>query len=786
MAYHNSQRQDYQQYGSHPTYPPQNGPVAYPQVVIPAPTTYQPPYAQQQYHQPRYAHPQYAPSLPVNAQWQNGIPQTMPQSTSLYHYPPQQYYTDDTIRVAPLLPQVTPQSIQLLQPEEVQIPPITRSVQDAEPPPLDYQVLLLALADEYLDAAHGQGMVVALAQREAQMRQYYQLVAAGLGCLESLLQNYRHQPRMEALITLRYAKVLYEETSNDLEAEQALSKGIELCDRNRLLDLKYTMQQLLARVLHRSSPRAALKAVDKMIEDVEAYQHVAWNYAFRFLRITLSLASSSHHDILAAIHHLQKLSALASRQADKAIRVFAAVVEALVHLQFASSESLEQAQRALAIARSHQLEQQVAGIPQLNVLIRFVDLCCSLQDANTEQAMAKMESMQAMMDQMVKDPKWTTEGSFAIPLSQATSGILQTPSGGGIMRSKGGGNVLMMDWLPKKDVYSIGYLLSAAARSHRNATDGHKAERLLLEGLSMTRGRLLRVLWVLVADFPSGNLNSPEVVTQSAIKASNQLAWRQALECQLLLEMVFLLCSRTDWEGAQTRLAELEGLTTSFGENLPAEVGCLSQYLRGAILQGTGHLDEALAVFRGPTLSLQKASSKSPHGDVRRDMSILAALNSLLILRNPLRTDDRSFDIVLSSIEPSCQSTSNKQIQAAYYLVKAISQTDSTLKTKQYLSQALQAARTISNNQITAITLGLMSWKYFKGVVGEQAEKSARAGHAMAKKAGNHLWVSVADAMLADTLEKQGKTTEAAAARDEAMRVALSLPDGLKKYAMSS
>lgn len=40
-------------------------------------------------------------------------------------------------------------------------------------------------------------------------------------------------------------------------------------DQNKLLDLKYTMQQLLARMLHKSNPKAAAKAVDKMIEDVE-------------------------------------------------------------------------------------------------------------------------------------------------------------------------------------------------------------------------------------------------------------------------------------------------------------------------------------------------------------------------------------------------------------------------------------------------------------------------------------------------------------------------------------
>ena len=44
--------------------------------------------------------------------------------------------------------------------------------------------------------------------------------------LADLLQNWRLQPRMEALVRLRYARILFEETDNNLEAETALSKGV--------------------------------------------------------------------------------------------------------------------------------------------------------------------------------------------------------------------------------------------------------------------------------------------------------------------------------------------------------------------------------------------------------------------------------------------------------------------------------------------------------------------------------------------------------------------------------
>lgn len=55
-------------------------------------------------------------------------------------------------------------------------------------PPLDYQLLLLSLAEDYFAAAHGQGSVVALARREGELEKYYKLIATGLGCLEAVLK----------------------------------------------------------------------------------------------------------------------------------------------------------------------------------------------------------------------------------------------------------------------------------------------------------------------------------------------------------------------------------------------------------------------------------------------------------------------------------------------------------------------------------------------------------------------------------------------------------------------
>ncbi|GAB1197361.1 hypothetical protein APSETT444_006654 [Aspergillus pseudonomiae] len=559
-------------------------------------------------------------------------------------------------------------------------------------PAIDYQVLLLAMADEYLNAAHNNGTMVALLKQELEVEEYYKLVATGLGCLEAVLKNWRLQPRVEALVRLRYARILFEETDNDLEAETALSKG------NRMLDLKYSMQHLLARMLHKTNPKASMKAVDGMIQDVEAYRHSAWEYAFRFLRVSLSLSSSGHQDSVAALQHLHKIANMANRNGDKAVSAMSAVIEALAHLQQGSGfDSIEQAQRALAVARSHQLNDELRHIPQLTTLVQMVDICCSLLEYDINQSSQKLKNLQDLMDERLNDPNWRADGSFSIPLS--------------------------------------------------------------------------------------GSFKSPQDITESMVNANRRVEWRRTLYCNLLLQQVFLACGRTDWDLASKTLKDLRQEVQELGECLPDTVQCLMEYAAGTIAQATGDLKAALDAFQSPFLSLSPSTSKTARNDPRRDIALLAALNTVLILRDPAHASHFQLPNILATVESFCKGSPNKYIQAAYYLVCATVQTESTIQTKQFLQQALQSATAISNSQITCMTLTFMSWKYFRGVVGEQAEKSARAGRAMAKKANDRLWVSVTDEMLAETLERQGKNDEAKGVREEGHRVMMGLPSALKKPA---
>ncbi|KAI9832514.1 MAG: hypothetical protein M1819_004303 [Sarea resinae] len=630
--------------------------------------------------------------------------------------------------------------------------------------PLDYQLLLLSLAEEYFDAAHRQGSVVALAKRSMQMDDYYKLIATGLSCLEIALKKWRMQPRMEAIARLRYASVLYEETDNDGEAEMTLSKGITLCERYRMADLKYSMQHLLVRLLFKSNPRAAMRLVDSVISDAEALKHVSWIYAFRFLRVSLSIESTSHQEVLTAFQHLRAISGKARERGESAVFVLCAVLEAIGHLRSPAGDSIEQAQRALAAARSQQLDEVTKSLPQIVAITHFLDVSCSLEEANTTQATNKLAAMQTMLDQASPDVHWGDGGSFSVPLKQRASPNVASDAGGVLQKSDDGQDMLAFSWLPKNDVFALGYFLSGVTMSYRNSTDGQKAEKYLLEGLRIVKGA-----------YPSSDISS-----SSLSSAMFQLSWRKRLACYLHLHLTLLLCARTDWTAASNSFKNLQEAVRDLGSEVPEPLHTMTMYITGVLHQGTGDTSAALNIFRHPSLALPETTC--PFFRLRRDIHILATLNTVFLVVDPSHPQHDLVETLLSNIEPLCTSHPNENIQSAFSLAKASALSNSsTVKLKHYLQHAIRIAKKVANSQITCIVINFMAWKFFRGVVGEQAEKSARAGLALAKKDANSLWISVADGILAETLQVQSKTAEAQSVRTEAVRLAEGFPPALHR-----
>lgn len=648
-------------------------------------------------------------------------------------------------------------------------------------PPLDYQLLLLSLAEEYFAAAYGYGSMADIARRETEMRSYYKMMATGLGCLEAVLKHFKLQPEREAIVRLRYATILFEETENSMEAEDALNKGIVLCDRYHLFGLKYNMQHLLARILFSKTPRAAFKFLDGILKDTEAYQHIAWVYAFRFLKVSMHLELSSHQDLIAAHNLFKSIISLSGSYGDKAILAISTTLEALTCLRISSSaEYIEEAQRALAVVRSLQLDPAIAELHQLTVLMSFVDLCCQLQQFEPHQAMSKMQIMQNALRTVDSNQLWTDDGSFEIPIPIARMPSCKSQTG--VVRRRNSDSIaLMFNWMPKDDIYNVGYLLGGASMANRNTVDGQKSEHMLEEGIRRLECKSMMIRRSfnypnMCQDAQRENSKVPNSITI----ASSQQDWREQMTCYMRLYLAFSLCARTSWSAAKEQQAKIEASVRSMA-NIPEPLLLLTVYLEAVIYQGTGKLMEALSLYQSSMLALPALSEQRSRSQISLDISILSTLNKILIIRSPSHPQRHLVPSLVSSLELLCVQNQNHQICSAYHLVAATTSSDTILLTKQYLQSALQASKQTDNKHLMCMVLNFMSWKFFRGVVGGQAETSARASQNLAQQCMNGLWMSVSAGLLGDTLEVAGRNEEAERARQSGIKTSASLPQALQE-----
>lgn len=266
-------------------------------------------------------------------------------------------------------------------------------------------------------------------------------------------------------------------------------------------------------------------------------------------------------------------------------------------------------------------------------------------------------------------------------------------------------------------------------------------------------------------------------VTSTLPGALSSFRWREVLASYFHVYIVLCYASGTEWKAARDQLKLLKESLQDTEDPRDDSLALLYTYLSGLCLQGSGDLDGALEKYRDASLRLpgKQSQSAGPEEQLSRDLSILASLNAIWILQDGIQFDPSQNAVMIAELEPLCASHSSKDIQTAFNLVKATVITKPptpTIQMKNFLGQALEASKRTANKQFLSITLSVMCGKFFVGVVGDQAEKAGRAAVHQAKRARNTLWLSVANGMLAENLETQGKVDEAQIVNAEARRIA--------------
>lgn len=659
----------------------------------------------------------------------------------------------------------TKQKIRLVKREEVPSSSPLTELDSSQMPPtpqpkVDYQGILLSLAEEYISAAYKMSLSIAAGVApDEQFGMYSALMSSAMACLESVLNNYRQtDARREARIRLRLATLMIEECENDEEVDAILGKGIDLCDRSRLPDLKYAMHHVSVRSTFRYQPKAALKSLDKVIQEVEDLRLQHWMYAFRLLRASLALQLGTQSELSSTLKHLTAIDTMADNERHTAAHIVTATLSAIVHLLINTTDSMDSVLRSMATVRSHQLSPEMQALPQIRGLLDCIDVARGLVGCNIDHAHTAMQQMHKNMDTKTREPGWSKYGSFEVELGSCNNKALEQDTCGILRNGADGKAVLVMRWLSHSQLYALAYALTAITTMSRGPGD-NKTDAFLNDGLKMAKL------------MPDGSKRS-----LSAMAA--QLQQQQRLSILIRLFSVIALCGRFEWDPARQAIDNLQQDLRKTSVDLSQDVRQLLVYLDALSRQGKGDLKGALDLYGGVDLAF--SSNIKSHG-FEKDIRALATLNSVLILRGPDFEDLAKADSLFSIIEPYCFQHPNRALYCAANLAKAISQ-KTIINTKQYLQRAVAASKEASNNLLMYIAMNVMTSSFFStAIIGDQAEKSAHAGRVLAKQGRNRLWIAVADGMYGDIKERCGKIEEAETARMEGEGQWHSLPKGLQE-----
>lgn len=517
-----------------------------------------------------------------------------------------------------------------------------------------------------------------------------------------------------------------------MEAETTLSKGITLCDKHRMLDLKYCMQHSMMKVLFQRNRKAALKALDQHIKDCDAYQHVHWSYAFRLLKASFYMEAGNAADAT-ALDNLRAIQSFAHHRGDAAFSVFASLTEALVLLK-TSKGSPEMIQNCMAQAAKYQLDPSVQ-IPQLELFSLLVGFLTSLHRQKHEDTVERLRALQKKIDSW-QDPR--SKADFRLPvkkhipasqtISKDTSAIICPGA------EDGDSDHLVVSFMSQMESTLIVFALGGLTYLHKPSSSGkNQSYDLWRQGL--------RVLshWD-----TSGTNGGPPAILSQAVK---QKMWRTDMQCFLNILLGLLAASQCRWDVAMehAETAESHWHISTKQEMLKAYL----IYLKGACHQGTGCFDAALSYFRDDSLAIEagNAASKAP----QRHLALLAAMNQLWIMQRPSHQDDSATVELISELDPLCRPHPNIEIRGTWQSVLAAVVTNPPRQRNQRKEDAGQALSNIKGN-ILATTIGLVIARdlLYNNLLGEQAWKCMQAAATWAGRSGNPLWQSVVDGIIAE------------------------------------
>ncbi|RYP85477.1 hypothetical protein DL770_005035 [Monosporascus sp. CRB-9-2] len=746
--HHHQQHQYAQQMGWHQMLPPMSAPTStssyqqHPSLPSPSPQA-------QFVHQQQYQQPSQRTNSPITSH-SSQVPSQHAPSTNTNNSRIVSASANGSIQKARRVsasPQLTSQGI--ARSSSVSSTRSSAATPGLIPHHKDTNALLICVAEELLAKARNDASTVASSGDVKQLQEYQKIVATGLGCLEVVLSSNKLPPRLEARLQLRYANILSEETTNVMEAETTLTKGITLCERNRFADLKYMMQFLQVKMLSQRRGKAALIAVDGRIKDAEVLKHAHWVYAFRFLKASLYLESPNPSEA-PALENLKAIANLASQRGDHAVFVVASLLEGLSLLKTMKDDAVVRIQSCIAQASKYQLEDSV-HILQLDILALMLDLACSLYQKSPQVVTQKVRVLQSRLDTCLNSEEWGLASTeLFLPIHKQSSNH-KVISGDTASILRPGQehepcDYLVMSFWSKVEAFTVTYTYSGLGLLYQHPRNDKRMFELWGEALSQLKKNADRI-----RGLPTS--------LQDAMKCAS---WRREVKCYLEILRGLHFATSNQWAEVKKCVEQLEMIVKP---SLKGILGVYSLYLSGVYHQGTQDFDTAEEIYSHPSLSLEAYDAgQGSRKQAELEVSLLAAFNRIWIMQHPAHQNNKVTLDLLDQLRLLCPDHPNREIRTIYHLVLAAAKTVppvpmTTVKT--HISTALNSAKALGDIQTSSIALSLMRAKLFQNIVGEQALQCARAASQQARRSGNLIWMSVADNMLAQSLDVQGHTAEA-------------------------
>ncbi|KAH7411912.1 cohesin loading factor-domain-containing protein [Phaeosphaeria sp. MPI-PUGE-AT-0046c] len=740
-----------------------------PQVMIP-PRNPNPSYVSPMQHMqaPKIRHVQ----MPVQRTSGSGIAQTdgshdrRPSSTQQVPTPPQSKQVQRSQshqENRPHPPQQTPKAtsqhqhrapLQQQQRQQQQSTPQQRAL------PADLSVMLLSAADEYIAAARSMTTLIVRHRRQADIDYRHKLMATGLGCMDTVMRDFNLLPRDEAKLRLTYASLLVAETDNPTDIDDVLAKQIALCGRCRLQDLKYASLHLQARYQFKSNPRAALKSLDKSISEAETFQHTAWVYAFRFLKVSLALQVPGRVETVQALQQLHAILPHAERRGDRAVYVACNVLEAMVHLRSSAPDRLEQAQRAIAAARSLQLQLSAEQLSSFGTLLEIMDVVCGIHNGQPD--LTKSTALISGVIDEKTNSRHSKTGNITVVLERSSGGPMTADTGGIFKKNADGRDELAFAWLSKDDLQILCLYVCAF--------DQHVHER----GFKYVKEAHQRAKGMVRRSIP------PSIPIYVAVA---QTEWINLLDWHALFAIGLMACFREEQAVGVEALAILQKRAAKLLPSKNEMYARSLSYLSAVIDQRNGHFDPALRAYSSPMFQLPGPGSPA---SAKLDFSILAALNTLFIVRFPGHPQQATTTALLMQLKSLCENHFNQYIQTAYCLVYAMSSPDTSTEASIYrkkttvqdaINKANGIVKRTKNYEFVKIGLPYFSESFFVSQVNEKAIQAVRATRLNTSRGcPRPLWIAVAAGMCMQTFQNNGLIEEAQEARREYEGVVHLLP----------